>query len=155
MKQNIIEIWVGLLMLLGVFAFIFMALTVSGLSMTQNPFEKNTYTLTADFTDLGSLKVRSAVRIAGVQVGVVSKISLDPQTYQAHVVLSMDKNIVLPTDTSASITASGILGDNYVSLTPGFAAQNLANQGQITTTYAATSLQSLISTFMSGSKKTS
>ena len=156
MKQKAIEVWVGVLMLLGLLAFTFMALQVSGLSMASNPFSKNTYHLNANFTDVGSLKVRSAVRIAGVEVGQVSALQLNPQTYEAEVVLSMNKAIVIPSDSSVSITSSGILGDNYVSITPGFSAQNLSNGGQIVTTYSATSLQSLISTFMSnGGKKAS
>lgn len=154
MNKKIIEIWIGVLMLLGLLAFMFMAMKVSGLTTADNPFVHNTYTLSANFTDVGGLKVRAPVRIAGVQVGVVSALKLNPQTYEAEVVLSMNKGIAIPADSSASITASGILGDNYVSITPGFASQNLTNGGQIVTTYAATSIQSLISTFMSnGAKK--
>lgn len=154
MSKRVIEIWIGVLMLLGLMAFMFMAMKVSGLTSADSPFAHNTYTLCANFTDVGGLKVRAPVRIAGVQVGVVSALALNPQTYEAEVILSMNKDVAIPADSSASITASGILGDNYVSITPGFANQNLTNGGQIVTTYAATSIQSLISTFMSnGAKK--
>lgn len=151
MKQKSIEFWVGILMLLGIFAFTFMALQVSGMTPSSNPFIKSDYDVTANFTDIGGLKARSAVRIAGVQIGTVEAIALNPQTYEATVTLAINKNIPIPADSSASVTASGILGDNFISIAPGFAAQNLQNGGQIVTTYAATSWQSLISTFMSGS----
>ncbi len=150
MQQRTIEIWVGLLMLLAILAFVFMSLKVSGLN--QSDFTGQTYEVSANFTDVGGLKARGAVRIAGVQVGTVKSVTLNPETYEAKVVLSLQKGINIPQDSSASITSSGILGDNYVSITPGYAAQNLTPGGQIMTTYAATSLTSLISTFMSGAK---
>ncbi len=151
MQKKTIEIWVGVLMLLAILAFVFMSLKVSGLNTTD--LSGHSYDVTANFTDVGGLKARSAVRIAGVQVGTVQSVTLNPQTYEAHAVLSLQKGINIPQDSSASITSSGILGDNYISITPGFAPQNLASGGQIMTTYAATSLTSLISTFMSGAKK--
>ncbi len=151
MQKKTIEIWVGILMLLAILAFVFMSLRVSGLN--QSDLMGNTYAVSANFTDVGGLKPRGAVRIAGVQVGTVQSVTLNPQTYEAHVVLSLQKEVKIPQDSSAAITSSGILGDNYISITPGFAPQNLANNGQIMTTYAATSLTSLISTFMSGAKK--
>ena len=151
MQKKSIEIWVGVFMLLAILAFVFMSLKVSGLN--QSDLTGHNYDLAANFTDVGGLKARAAVRIAGVQVGTVQSVTLNPETYEAHVILSMQKTVSIPQDSSASITSSGILGDNYISITPGFAPQNLANNGQIMTTYAATSLTSLISTFMSGAKK--
>jgi phospholipid/cholesterol/gamma-HCH transport system substrate-binding protein len=148
-NSKILEFGVGVLILLGLLAFMFMALKVSGLTMASNPFMSTTYQVSADFTDIGGLKVRSPVRIAGVQVGTVVAIDLNPETYEAHVIMSIEKNVALPTDSSVSITAAGILGDNYVSVTPGYARTNMASGGQFVTTYAATSLTSLISTFMS------
>lgn len=156
MKQKSIELWVGLFMALAILAFIFLALKVSGMTSTSNPFVRSTYDVTANFTDIGGLKARSAVRIAGVQVGEVEAITLNPQTYEAHVALAINNNVMIPADSSVSVTASGILGDNFISITPGYSNQNLQNGGQIMTTYAATSWQSLISTFMSngsGDKK--
>lgn len=156
MKQKSTELWVGLFMVFAILAFVFLALKVSGMTSTANPFASSTYDVSANFTDIGGLKARSAVRIAGVQIGTVQSISLNPQTYEANVTLAINKNILIPSDSSASVTASGILGDNFISISPGYATQNLANGGQIMTTYAATSWQSLISTFMSngtGEKK--
>lgn len=147
-NSKLLEFSVGILILLGILAFMFMALKVSGLSMTNNPFFDDTYTLNADFTDIGSLKVRAPVRIAGVQIGTVTHIKLDPSNYEAHVEMGIQKGLEIPEDSSASITSSGILGDNYVSVVPGYSSTNMQNGAQFITTYAATSFSSLISTFM-------
>lgn len=152
MIQKTIEVWVGLLMLMGALALAFMALKVSGLSVNNDILGSKNYEVTAVFSDIGGLKVRAPVRIAGVQIGSVTAISLNPQTYQAQVTLSINDAINnLPSDSSASITSSGILGDNYVSLSPGYSDTVLKQGSKIITTYPATNLQSLISTFISNS----
>lgn len=153
MKQRIVEFWVGLFMLLAVLALLFLAVQVSGLSVSKGIFGHANYHVSAVFNNIGNLKIRSPVRIAGVQIGTVSNIQLDKTTYQAKVTLSIDGNINdLPADSSARITSSGLLGENYISLTPGYARQVLKAGSKIETTYSATSIQSLISTFMSGGK---
>ncbi|MDF2690504.1 MAG: mlaD [Gammaproteobacteria bacterium] len=152
MIRKSIEVWVGILMLMAGLALAFLALKVSGLSMDNDIFGAQSYHVTAVFSDIGGLKVRAPVRIAGVQIGTVTAIDLNPQTYQAQVTLSINKAIDnLPSDTSASVTSSGILGDNYVSLSPGYSSSSLKEGSKIITTYAATNLQSLISTFISNS----
>jgi phospholipid/cholesterol/gamma-HCH transport system substrate-binding protein len=148
------EILVGIFMILAILALIFLALKVSGLSTESDLFGRHSYELTAQFNDIGSLKVRAPVRIAGVEVGRVVGISLNNENFEAKVTMKIDDSVNdLPIDTSAAITSSGILGDNYVNLTPGYASTNLKEGGEITTTYSATNLQSLISTFMSGGNK--
>lgn len=147
-NSKILEFSVGVLILLGLLAFMFMALKVSGLSLSNNPFITTTYDLNANFADIGSLKARAPVRIAGVQIGTVTHIDLDKDTYQAHVSMGIQNGVEIPSDSSASITSSGILGDNYISITPGYASTNMEPNAQFSTTYAATSLTSLISTFM-------
>jgi len=149
-NSKMLEFWVGIFILLGLCAFMFMALRVSGLTLSRNPFASTTYELEANFTDIGSLKARAPVRIAGVQIGVVRAITLNPETYEAQVEMELNKNIAIPADSSVSITASGILGDNYVSITPGFATALLKNGERFNTTYPATSWASLISTFING-----
>ncbi|MDF2529588.1 MAG: outer rane lipid asymmetry maintenance protein MlaD [Gammaproteobacteria bacterium] len=152
MIRKSIEVWVGLLMVMGALALAFLAFKVSGLSINNDVFGAKSYNVTAVFSDIGGLKVRAPVRIAGVQIGTVTGIALDPQTYQAQVTLTINDGINnLPSDTSASVTSSGILGDNYVSLSPGYSDTTLKNGGKIITTYSATNLQSLISTFISNS----
>lgn len=150
-NSKALEFAVGILILLGLLAFMFMSLRVSGLTTGSNPFMHTTYNLSGDFTDVGNLKVRAPVRIAGVQIGTVTGLDLDPQTYQARVIMSIQNTVSIPTDSSVSVTSSGVLGDNYVSIAPGYASTNMKPNDVFTTTYPATSLTSLISTFMSGS----
>jgi len=153
MKKSAVEFSVGVLMFLGVLALAFLALKVSGLNPNQF-FGAERYTLKADFTYVGNLKVRAPVRVAGVQVGSVTAISLNPKTFKARVIMQISKKIQpLPKDTSASIDSIGLLGDNFVSLSPGYEAKYLKNNDQIQLTYPATSINSLISTFMRGGSK--
>jgi phospholipid/cholesterol/gamma-HCH transport system substrate-binding protein len=144
-----LEFSVGFLILLAAIALMFMAIRVSGLSSSS--FTRHTYELKATFSNIGDLKIRAPIRLAGVNIGQVSGIDLDPDTFEAKVTLTIEDNIdTLPTDTSAAIAQAGLLGDNYVSLTPGFGEKILKPGDHIETTYAATNISSLISTFMSG-----
>lgn len=153
MKKNTVAFSVGLFMFLGFLALAFLALKVSGLSPNRL-FNNNTYTLKADFSYVGNLKVRAPVTIAGVQVGNVTAIYLSPKTFKARVLMRLSSTInTLPDDTSASIDSVGLLGDNFVSLTPGYSTHYLKNNDKIQLTYAATSINSLISTFMTGGSK--
>ena len=155
MRQARVDFWVGVLMLLAVLALVFLALKVSGLAFNQQMFGGGSYEVSAAFSDIGDLKIRAPVRVAGVQIGRVIGIKLN-KNYQADVVLSINNQINdLPDDTSASIVRSSLLGDNYVSLAPGYDEKMLTNGSQIVTTYSATSLESLISTFMSSSNSNS
>jgi phospholipid/cholesterol/gamma-HCH transport system substrate-binding protein len=152
MSKKAVETFVGLFMLIAVLALIFLAIKVSGLSAQSALFGKKGYTVSARFSNIGNLKVRSPIRVAGVQIGSVTAIRLSRATYEADVSMRINKNIKnLPLDSSASIETSGLLGDNYISITPGYSTANLKNGSIIKTTYAATSIQSLISTFMSSS----
>jgi phospholipid/cholesterol/gamma-HCH transport system substrate-binding protein len=151
MTKRIVETSVGIFMLLAVLALIFLALQVSGLSLKS--FGSKNYEVSAVFTDIGSLRVRAPVRVAGVEIGNVVGISLDPKTFEAVVILQLHGNINdIPTDSSIKITSSGLLGDSYIALTPGYSTTTLHQGSVIETTYPATSLESLISTFMGGSK---
>lgn len=153
MQKRVGEISVGIFMVLAALALMFLVLKVSGLTVDNDLFGRQSYQVSAEFGDIGNLKVRAPVRVAGVEIGQVVNITLDPANFQAKVTLRINNAVNdLPSDTSASVTSSGILGDNYISLTPGYAATNLQNGSVINTTYSATSIQSLISTFMSGSK---
>lgn len=149
-----VDLAVGLFMLLAALALVFLALKVSGLAFSQNWFGDQDYTVNATFSNIGDLKIRSPVRVGGVQIGRVSNITLNKQTYEAVVSMTINGKINnLPTDSSASIAKTSLLGDNYVSLSPGYAKTSLKSGGKIITTYPATSIESLISTFMSGDKK--
>ena len=142
MKQRLMEIFVGLFVILAIVALLALALRVSGFTETDSAAM---YQISAEFDDVGGLKVGAPVEIAGVKIGNVYSISLDQQAYRA--VVSMDiysKDTLIPSDSSASIFTAGILGAQYVSITPGFSPQNLQNQGQIQTTHSALILENLI-----------
>lgn len=129
-------------MLFGLAALVLLAFKVSGLTQLGN---NHTYTLTAEFDNIGGLKVRAPVAIGGVRIGQVSQITLDKNNFRAIVTLQINEIYnTLPVDTSASIFTQGILGSNYVSLTPGFEPQNLKSGGRIETTHSALVLENLI-----------
>lgn len=143
-----LELIVGLFMLAGIAAILVLALKVSGLASDSMIGNKGYY-VTADFDTIGSLKVRSPVTIAGVHVGEVTNIKLDKTTYRATVTLLLDQQQnALPIDSSASIYTQGLLGANYISLTPGYDTRFLKNGDVIETTHPALILEDLIGQFL-------
>lgn len=145
MRKGIMEFIVGLFMLAGILALLFLAFRVSGFN---HYFGSDYYTVYADFDNIGGLQERAPVRLAGVTVGQVSSIVLDNNTYRARVALSINKAARLPNDTSASIFTEGVLGANYVGLTPGFDDKMIANNGMIQETHPALILENLIGQFL-------
>ncbi len=142
MRERIIEIWVGFFVLFGILALLVLAFKVSGLS---SAIGENGYDITASFDNVGGLKVRSPVSLAGVHIGEVSTIKLDNVQFKAIVTMKIDpKYKKLPVDTSASILTQGLLGANYISLTPGFAHMFLKNESVIQDTHPALILENLI-----------
>ena len=142
MRERIIEIWVGFFILFGILALLVLAFKVSGLSSSIG--EKG-YNITAAFDNVGGLKVRSPVSLAGVHIGEVSAIKLDSMQFKAIVTMKIDQKYKqLPIDTSASILTQGLLGANYISLTPGFAPTFLKNNGIVQDTHPALILEDLI-----------
>lgn len=150
MQKRTIEIAVGVFFLLGILAFAMLALQVSGISKIYNL--KEGYKITADFENIGGLKPRARVTIAGVAVGRVVAINYDPKTYVARVTIVMDNNVNnIPDDTSASILTSGLLGDNYIGLSPGF-SEHFYKEGDhipVENTSKAVVLEELVSKFLS------
>ena len=123
MSSRRIEILVGLFVLLGMAALLFLALQAANLaSFNTEP----TYALTARFDNIGGLKVRAPVRSAGVVVGRVTSITLDKQTYQGVVRMQIREGVRFPKDSSAKILTSGLLGDQYIGLEPGADDANFA-----------------------------
>ena len=107
------------------------------------------YTVTAEFDNIGNLKIRAPVSLSGVPIGQVSGIVIDKNNFRALVTLQLNKAVnTLPIDTSASILTQGILGANYISLTPGFEENSLKNGDRIETTRSALILENLIGQFM-------
>ncbi|WP_144629724.1 outer membrane lipid asymmetry maintenance protein MlaD [Bordetella genomosp. 13] len=141
------DFWVGLFVLLGAAALVFLALRAGNLSTFSF---KPTYHLTANFDNIGGLKVRAPVKSAGVVVGRVAAIGFDNQTFQAVVSLDMDTGFEFPKDSSASILTSGLLGEQYLGLVPGAEDENFADGGKIRYTQSAVVLEQLISKFLYG-----
>lgn len=141
-----LEIGVGSFMLAGILALSVLALKVSGLSFSTN---KNSYQLYAMFDNIGSLKKRAKVTMAGVIIGKVIDVSLDKDTYEALVKMEIDEAVNnIPIDSTASIVTAGLLGEKYVGIGIGGDAQFLNNGEYIEDTQSALVLEDLIGKVM-------
>lgn len=141
------EFAVGIFVIFAFFCLIFLALKVSGLQ-NFDIFGKNVY-IQAHFGNIGGLKVNSAISIAGVNVGKVTDITLDTgddTRYEATVSMQIKPNIakIIPDDSSASILTSGLIGEQYISITPGSSETFIHNGTILTDTYSAMILENLI-----------
>jgi len=145
MGRKGVETLVGLFVLLGVLAIVFLAMRAANLG---NFTVGKSYLLTARFDNIGGLKVRAPVKSAGVTVGHVTEISLDVTTYQGLVTMDVEQSVVFPDDTSAKILTSGLLGDQFIGLVPGGSEKNLQPGGQVRFTQSALLLENLIGQFL-------
>ena len=145
MAKRSIETLVGLFVLLGLVALLFVALKAANLSSFGS---QDSYTLSARFDNIGGLKARAPVRAAGVVVGRVTAISLDPKTFQGVVTLSIERPFQFPKDSSAKILTAGLLGDQYVGLEAGGEVDNLAPGAVVKQTQSAVVLENLIGQFL-------
>ena len=145
MQRKSFDIWVGLFVLLGAVALMFLALKAG--NMSSFSFEK-TYTVSSRFDKIGGLKPRAPVKSAGVGVGRVGDITFDDQDYRALVTLQLQERYKFPKDSSAKILTSGLLGEQYVGIEPGGDEANLAAGDQIKMTQSAIVLENLISQFI-------
>ena len=145
MQKSRYDLWVGLFVLIGAAALLFLALKAGNLLSIS--FE-DTYTVTARFDNIGGLKARAAVKSAGVVVGRVSSITFDDKSYQASVQLELQKRFAFPKDSSAKILTAGLLGEQYIGLEPGAEEKNLLAGDRIAQTQSAVVLENLISQFL-------
>lgn len=145
MSRIKLDLWVGLFVVIGFAALLFLALRVGNLSATRLG---ETYSVSAQFDNIGGLKVRAPVKSAGVVVGRVADIRLDPTRYRAEVLLTLDKRYPFPSDTAASILTSGLLGEQYVGLDAGVDEAMLASGDRIEITSSAVVLEKLIGQFL-------
>lgn len=146
LQSKTVEIIVGIFVLLGLAALLMLSMKVSNLSA---PGDGAGYKVEAQFLNIGGLKTRSPVKMAGVVVGRVHRIYIDEENYNAVVVMNISndyKNI--PQDTSASIYTAGLLGEQYISLEPGGAETYLSEGDQIRITSDAVVLEDIIGQFM-------
>lgn len=145
MQRSKNDVWVGLFVLLGAAALLFLALQSANL-LTLN-FQTG-YAVTAKFDNIGGLKPKAAVKSAGVVVGRVDSITFDDKSFQARVALSMDPRYAFPKDSSLKILTSGLLGEQYVGIEAGADAKNLVAGDTISATQSAVVLENLISQFL-------
>jgi len=146
-----VELTSGIFLLLGIAAMLWLATEATDYGMQVGD---DTYQVSARFSNVADLKARSPVKIGGVTVGLVEKISLDPVTFEAVVEMLIDQQFSdIPSDTSAAILTSGMLGDRYVGLEPGGAMDALADGDQIFITQSAVVLETLVSKYLFNSNK--
>ena len=139
LKDNLVET------LVGAFVVIVSTLFVAyGYSVTETG-SSDGYRLSAQFNRVDGLTIGSDVRMSGIKVGTVVSLELDPKSYYANVVFSMNGDISFPDDTSAKITSEGLLGGNYISLSPGGSEDFLEDGGEILYTQGSVDLIELVS----------
>ena len=145
MQRSKNDVWVGLFVLLGAAAILFLALKSANL-LTLN--FQSSYTVSGRFDNIGGLKRQAAVKSAGVVVGRVENVTFDDKTFQATVTMSIESRYQFPKDSSLKILTSGLLGEQYIGIEAGAEADNLANGDRIQATQSAVVLENLISQFL-------
>jgi len=147
MKKTNLELFVGIFMLMGLAAVAYLTIKLGSGSLTGG----NTYQVEARFANAGGLHSGSSVLVAGVTVGRVEAVRIDPADYSAIATLRVSSGLRLPTDSMASIKTAGLIGDKYVSLSPGADEVYLTPGTRIIMTESAVDLESLISKMAFGS----
>jgi phospholipid/cholesterol/gamma-HCH transport system substrate-binding protein len=145
MERSKNDVWVGMFVVIGALALVFLALKSANLLSLS--FD-STYRVSARFDNIGGLKAKAAVKSAGVVVGRIESIVFDDKTFQANVTLGMESRYAFPKDSSLKILTSGLLGEQYVGIEAGADAQNLAAGDRIQSTQSAVVLENLISQFL-------
>ena len=145
MERSKNDVWVGLFVLFGALALVFLALKSANLLSFQWAM---TYQVSAPFDNIGGLKPKAPVKSSGVVVGHVEAIRFDDKSYQARVILRMDQRYAFPKDSTMKILTSGLLGEQYIGIEAGAEADNLVDGDTISQTQSAVVLENLISKFL-------
>ena len=145
MQRITLDLWVGIFVMAGLGALVILALKVGNLGSFTAP---ETYTVFAEFENIGGLKARAPVKSAGVVVGRVNGIEFDTQSYKAKVRLDIEKRYPFSKDTAASVLTAGLLGEQYVGLETGAETAMLKDQDKVTLTQSAVVLEKLIGQFL-------
>jgi phospholipid/cholesterol/gamma-HCH transport system substrate-binding protein len=145
MQRATLDLWVGIFVVVGIAAILFLALKVGNMGTFDSA---QTYVVKASFDNIGGLKVRAPVKSAGVVVGRVSDVSFDSAAYEAVVSLTLDARYKFPRDTSAAIMTAGLLGEQYIALDAGGDDKMLAQGDAIKLTQGAVVLENLIGQFL-------
>ncbi len=145
MQRVTLDLWVGIFVVVGIAAILFLALKVGNMGSFDSA---QAYMVKASFDNVGGLKVRAPVKSAGVVVGRVTEIAFDGSTYEAKVSLNLDTRYKFPKDTSAAIMTSGLLGEQYVALEAGGDQKMLIQGDTLKITQGAVVLENLIGQFL-------
>ena len=145
MKRVTMDLWVGIFVAIGLVSVAFLSLKVANLTSSAGGA---TYSLYADFDNIGGLKVKAPVKSAGVVVGRVTGIALDPQTYRARVTMAMSSQYTFSRDASVEILTAGLLGEQYLGVSQGGDEEVLKEGGRFSLTSSALVLEQLIGKFM-------
>ena len=144
MKRFSLEMAVGMFLVAGFLCAAYLSIKLGNLNL----FNDNTYTVEADFTTVSGLKTGAAVEIAGVRIGRVASITLDRDSYRAHIKMAIQPGVQIQEDSIASIRTSGIIGDKYVNISPGGAPELIQPGGKISETESAVILEELLSKYI-------
>ena len=147
MNKTVLDLWVGLFVVAGIAALLFLTLKVGSMNAVNT---SDSYEVIARFENIGGLKPRAPVKSAGVVVGRVAEVRFDNETYEAAVTLRMDKRYAFPKDSSAAIMTSGLLGEQYIGLEAGGDSVKLKDKDRILITQDAVVLENLIGKFLYG-----
>ena len=145
MSRTTLDLWVGFFVAAGLGALLFLALKVGNMAAAS---AGDTYAIQAKFDNIGGLKVRGAIKSAGVVVGRVGEIRFDADNYVAVVTMNIDARYKFPRDTFATINTSGLLGEQYIGFEVGGDTAMLKPGDTIKKTQSAVVLEKLISQFM-------
>ena len=145
MTRKELDLWVGIFAVIGIGAMLFLSLKVANLASFS---AGDTYQIQAKFDNIGSLKVRAPVKSAGVVVGRVSEIHFDNESFEAVVTLNVDGRFKFPKDSSAKIMTAGLLGEQYIGLSPGGDSASLKGGDTLKLTQSAVVLENLIGQFL-------
>jgi len=144
MKQNILETIIGFLTIITSLLFITFAYNKLGNSSDV----KNSYPITANFQNVEGIFEGSDVMLAGIKVGSVEKLTLDKTSFFAIIALRINNDVKLPKDTQAAVATSGLLGNKFISLTPGAADEELVANDEIKRTQSSLNIEAIISKLM-------
>ena len=147
MNRTVLDLWVGLFVIAGIVALLFLTLKVGSMNAVS---AADSYEVVALFENIGGLKARAPIKSAGVVVGRVVDVSFDNETYEAAVTLRLDKRYAFPKDTIAAIMTSGLLGEQYIGLEAGGDTEKLKDKDRILITQSAVVLENLIGQFLYG-----
>lgn len=147
MNKTVLDLWVGLFVIAGIAALLFLTLKVGSMNTVNTT---NSYEVVARFENIGGLKPRAPVKSAGVVVGRVADVRFDNERYEAAVTLRLDKRYAFPKDSTAAILTSGLLGEQYIGLEAGGDSVKLKDKDQILITQDAVVLENLIGQFLYG-----